>query len=191
MTPRKQQILDIAAELFAERGFHGVSVHDIGAACGVSGPALYRHFQGKDAILSQMLIAISESLVAEGRTRTAAAADGHAALESLIAGHIDFALTHPALIVVQEREWVHLDVDSRATVRALQLAYIDSWVETVRMLRPDLDQRTARAAVQATFGLINSTPHSARIGDPAMRALLRSMARGALRGDEGDRDAPA
>ena len=38
------QILRQAARLFAERGFRGTSVDDIGAACGISGPALYKHF---------------------------------------------------------------------------------------------------------------------------------------------------
>ena len=42
---RRQEILDIAAEEFARRGFHGVSIADLGRACGVSGPALYKHFE--------------------------------------------------------------------------------------------------------------------------------------------------
>lgn len=180
---RRQQILETAAELFADRGFHGVSVHDIGAACGVSGPALYRHFPSKDAVLSDMLIAISEELLAGGRERGAAASDPRAALESLIGWHVDFALTHPALIVVQEREWANLDAASRSRVRALQLAYIDTWVSVVRELRPALDQRTARAAVQAAFGLLNSTPHSGRISEAAMRELLSSMASSSLLGE--------
>ena len=69
MTTRREQILDTAAALFAERGFHGVSIADLGAACGVSGPALYKHFRGKQAILSEMLVSISEELLREGRHR--------------------------------------------------------------------------------------------------------------------------
>jgi AcrR family transcriptional regulator len=42
---RRDQILATAAELFAQRGFHGVSVVELGKACGISGPALYRHFE--------------------------------------------------------------------------------------------------------------------------------------------------
>ena len=57
----------MAARLFAERGFHGVSVGDIGKAVGVSGPALYKHFDSKDAVLAEMLVAISERLLAEGQ----------------------------------------------------------------------------------------------------------------------------
>ncbi|MGA8847058.1 MAG: helix-turn-helix domain-containing protein, partial [Nocardioides sp.] len=56
---RREQILSTAATLFARRGFHGVSVVDIGAACGVSGPALYKHFASKDQILAEMLVSIS------------------------------------------------------------------------------------------------------------------------------------
>jgi len=179
---RREQILASAAELFAERGFHGVSVHDIGAACEISGPALYRHFAGKDAILSEMLVSISEELLAEGRRRAAGADSPELALRALVDWHIEFALRHPALIVVQEREWSNLPVEGRAAVRSLQLSYVDLWVDVVRRLRPDLDRATARAAVQIGFGLLNSTPHSARISTAAMRSLLERMALAALLG---------
>ena len=49
---RREQILATAAELFAARGFHGVSVAELGAACGISGPALYKHFSSKQAMLA-------------------------------------------------------------------------------------------------------------------------------------------
>jgi AcrR family transcriptional regulator len=179
-TTRREQILDTAATLFAERGFHGVSVHDIGSACGISGPAIYKHFAGKDDVLTTSLTAISERLLTEGRVRTQAAPDAGAALDALVEWHIEFALSHPALIVIQEREWTNLPPDGRTAVRTLQLAYIDIWVATVRALRDDLDPAEARAVVQATFGLLNSTPHSARISESAMAGRLARMARAAL-----------
>ena len=179
-TTRREQILDTAATLFAERGFHGVSVHDIGSACGISGPALYKHFAGKGDILTQSLISISERLLAEGRSRSENARSADEALAALIDWHTEFALAHPALIVIQEREWANLEADGRREVRALQLAYVDIWVDTVQHLRDDLDAAEARAAVQATFGLINSTPHSARISESSMASRLARMARAAL-----------
>lgn len=190
-SPRRDQILDRAAMLFAERGYHGVSVHDIGAACDVSGPALYRHFRGKASILTDMLVGISERLLAVGRERAAATESPDAALRALIGWHVEFALRHPALIVVQEREWANLPTEGQAAVRALQVAYIDVWVDVVRTLRPDLDRRTARAAVQAAFGLLNSTPHSARIGASAMATLLEQMAQAALLGPTHGWERPA
>lgn len=180
MSTRREQILETAATLFAKRGFHGVSMHDIGAACGISGPALYKHFTGKDDILTRSLTAISERLLAEGRTRANASDTAEHALDALIDWHIEFALGHRALIVIQEREWGNLATEGRRDVRALQLSYIDIWVDTVRRLRDDLDAAEARAVVQATFGLLNSTPHSARISESAMAHRLARMARAAL-----------
>ena len=166
--------------MFAARGFHGVSVHDVGAACGISGPALYRHFASKDAMLAEMLVSISERLLAEGRRRVTTSADDAAALEALVGWHIDFALEHRALIVVQDRDWASLPDVARERVRSLQRSYVSLWVSVLRRLRPDVDARVAQAAAHAVFGLLNSTPHSARLREDRMRELLTSMAWDAL-----------
>jgi AcrR family transcriptional regulator len=182
VSARRREIASRAVQLFAEHGFHGVSVSDVGAASGISGPAIYKHFSGKEQVLAQALVDISTELLETGRERTAAVEDATRRLDALIDWHIDFAVEHPAYIVVQEREWSRLDADARAEVRTLQLAYVDVWVDALRALRPDLARTEARAAVQATFGLLNSTPHSARIGEEALRTLLAHMARSALLG---------
>lgn len=176
---RREQILATAATLFAERGFHGVSVTELGAACGVSGPALYKHFDSKDALLAEMLVSISEELLAVGRER-AAADDAAEALRALVGWHVDFALRHQALIVVQERDWASLPADARERVRTLQREYVGLWAARLRDLHPGLADREARARAHACFGLINSTPHSAVLPEPAMRAMLEQMALGAL-----------
>ncbi len=185
-TGRREQILATAAELFAARGFHGVSVAELGAACGMSGPAIYKHFASKDAVLAEMLVSISERLLAEGSTRVAAAPGPEAALDSLVDWHVDFALRHRALIVVQDRDWESLPDDAREQVRDLQRAYVDLWAEQLREAglagssgrAGELDR--ARAMAHAAFGLINSTPHSGLLPDVAMRDLLRSMATAAV-----------
>lgn len=180
VTPRRQQILDIAADLFAARGFHGVSVAELGAACGISGPALYKHFESKDAMLAEMLISISETLLSEGRSRVEAADGPRAALEALVEWHIEFALEHRALIVVQDRDWSSLPDDARERVRALQRAYVDVWATQVRRFDTDLSPEASRTRAHVLFGLLNSTPHSGRLPDPQMHDVLRDMAHGAL-----------
>ena len=177
---RRDQILATAAELFATRGFHGVSVADIGAACGISGPALYKHFPGKQAVLAEMLVSISEELLTVGQERVAGADGAEAAITALVDWHVDFALRHRPLIVVQDRDWESLPHDAREQVRTLQRAYVDLWADQLRELAPHPDLDTARAMAHAAFGLINSTPHSALLPDEQMRAVLTSMALGAL-----------
>jgi AcrR family transcriptional regulator len=177
---RREQILSTAAALFAQRGFHGVSVADLGAACGVSGPALYRHFASKDAMLAEMLVGISERLLDEGRWRAEETASPQDALTALVRWHIEFALQHPDLIVVQDRDWAALPGEARERVRTLQRGYVEIWVDVLVKVRPDWDRRTARAAAHATFGLLNSTPHSARLSQTAMADLLETLALAAL-----------
>ena len=180
MTSRREQILATAAELFAARGFHGVSVADLGAACGISGPALYRHFASKDAMLAEMLVSISEELLSVGRARIADAGSASEALRALVGWHIDFALNNKALIVVQDRDWASLPEDAREQVRLLQRRYVELWVDQLRRVHHDLTPKQGRAMAHATFGLLNSTPHSAMLPEPEMRALLERMALQAL-----------
>ncbi|WP_229325912.1 TetR/AcrR family transcriptional regulator [Streptomyces sp. UNOC14_S4] len=194
---RREQILEEAARLFAERGFHGVGVDEIGAAVGISGPGLYRHFAGKDAMLSELLVGISGRLFEGGRRRVAEAADLGAAavLDSLIDGHIDFALDDRALITLHDRELGQLREDDRKQVRSLQRQYVELWVDVVRALHPDAPLAEVRAAVHAVFGLLNSTPHLGRPGALPGRAgtaaLLRRLAHGAFSSLSGDGAGPA
>jgi AcrR family transcriptional regulator len=177
---RREQILAVAAELFARHGFHGVSMDDLGKAVGISGPGLYRHFPSKDAMLTDMLVGISERLVSEGRRRTADAAGPGAQLRALIGWHTEFALGEPALITVQERNLANLARPDRDRVRRLQRRYVEIWVDVITEVVPETDEATARAAAHAVFGLINSTPHSALLDREAMAGLLQRMAWAAL-----------
>ncbi|MFB7111408.1 TetR/AcrR family transcriptional regulator [Streptomyces sp. NPDC056190] len=184
---RREQILKEAARLFAERGFHGVGVDEIGAAVGISGPGLYRHFAGKDAMLAELLVGISGQLLT-GAKRRLAEADGvagpEAVLDSLIEGHIDFALDDRPLITLHDRELDRLRDSDRKLVRQLQRQYVELWVEVVRQVHPDLGEPAARSAVHSVFGLLNSTPHLGRSGSlpgrGATAELLHRMARGAF-----------
>ncbi len=173
VAPRTRDVmLRQAARLFADRGFRGTSVEDIGAACGVSGPAVYKHFAGKDAILARLLVDISEQLVEGGRQVAEGAADARRALEQLVEFHTDFALTETDVIRVQDRDLSSLNERDRARVRRLQRAYVELWTTVLQRLDPALPAETARLRAHAVFGLLNSTPHSARGRDEARRQLV-------------------
>jgi AcrR family transcriptional regulator len=178
---RREQILQAAAQLFAERGSRAVGVDDVGAAVGVTGPAIYRHFASKDAMLAEMLLRISERLLAGGSERVAEAGDdADGQLRALIAFQVDFALDNPALITVQDRDLGNVADADAAQVRRLQRRYVEVWVAVLAQLHPGADAAACRARAHAVFGLINSTPHSAgRLSRPAMAALLSDMARAA------------
>ncbi|GAA1354989.1 SACE_7040 family transcriptional regulator [Streptomyces beijiangensis] len=178
---RREQILKEAARLFAARGFHGVGVDEIGAAVGISGPGLYRHFAGKDAMLAELLVGISGRLLDGGKLRVADTEGGpDDVLSALIDGHIDFALDDRPLITLHDRELDRLRDSDRKLVRQLQRQYVELWVGVVREIHPTAPESEARIAVHAVFGLLNSTPHLGSLGRPATESLLRRLAHGAF-----------
>src|ERR1700751_1024305 len=67
----EQEILERAAELFAERGFSGATVQDLADALGVSRPALYYYAKSKDVLLEQLVETppIDDAKVLEGIRR--------------------------------------------------------------------------------------------------------------------------
>lgn len=174
---RRAQLLAAAARLFAERGFRAVSIEDLASEAGVSGPALYRHFDSKESILAELLISASEELLRQGTERVANAATPHDALRSLIAFHTEFALRDRALIRIQDHDFANLASDQAKTVSRLQRSYIELWVDVLGELDPTLAQSVSRTKVQAVFGLLNSTPHSASHSDTeTTRSVLEAMA---------------
>ncbi|MEZ0447410.1 SACE_7040 family transcriptional regulator [Cellulomonas sp. ICMP 17802] len=178
---RRDALLSSAAQLFASRGFDGVSIEDLGSSVGVSGPAVYRHFASKQAVLAALLVGVSEGLLVGGRAVVEAAADDASALTGLVRFHADFALRDPDVIRVQDRDLAALSPRDRESVRDLQRRYVDLWVDVLSRLSPATERAELRLRAQATFGLLNSTPHSARSVTAARtRALLEEMALSAL-----------
>jgi AcrR family transcriptional regulator len=182
---RHASILRAAAVLFAERGFSGVSLEDIGGAVGISGPALYRHFANKQALLGAILIEVSERLLAGGHAVIAEHTAAGERLDALIAFHVEFALRDADVIRVQDRDLASLSDDDRHTVRRLQREYVEMWIGILAALHPEREGDELRVRAHACFGLINSTPHSVRAqrstsADRDVRSILHSMARAAL-----------
>jgi len=182
---RQAAILHEAARLFAERGFSGVSLEELGAAVGVSGPAVYRHFANKQALLGAILVRVSERLLNGGQQVIAENHSPSDRLEGLIRFHVDFALTDADVIRVQDRDLASLSEDDRHRVRRLQREYVELWMAVLAEIHPTRAEAELRVRAHACFGLINSTPHSVRRvraspSDSTVRGILESMASSAL-----------
>jgi AcrR family transcriptional regulator len=183
---RRSQLLTAAEHLIAERGFLAVRIEDIGAAAGITGPAIYRHFPGKEALLVELLVGISTRLLTGAQAVLSKESDPARALDGLIEFHLDFALSEPDLIRIQDRDLANLPAAAQRQVRRAQRRYVETWVGALRELSPDLAEDQARVMAHAAFGLLNSTPHSIKpaarsASTEGSREVLRSMTRAALR----------
>jgi hypothetical protein len=103
-------------------------------------------------------------------------------LERLIAFHLEFATTDPDIIRIQDRELAQLPADVGHEVRSLQRRYVQEWDRVLAALRPAMGEDERQTRLLATFGLVNSTPHSAPPSGDRAGAILAAMARDALLG---------
>lgn len=186
---RRLQLLSAAERLFAERGFLAVRLEDIGAAAGVSGPAIYRHFPNKESLLVELLVGISTRLLAGARQVRTDGTDAASVLDGLIDFHLDFVFNEPDLIRIQDRDLAYLPAAAEKQVRKSQRQYVEVWVGVLRELNPELAEADARLAAHAVFGLLNSTPHSMKSSDASRgktaratrsRTVMRAMTVAAL-----------
>lgn len=182
---RRAQLIAAAERLVAERGYLAVRLEDIGAAAGVSGPAIYRHFPNKEAMLVELLVGISTRLLSGAKEVVAEAADPQSALDGLIEFHLDFALNESDLIRIQDRDLNNLPATAKRQVRKSQRQYVEIWVDVLRRLDQSLGEADARLMAHAAFGLLNSTPHSVKPGttkaaEANSRAILKAMTIAAL-----------
>lgn len=131
---RDRRILDAAAALFFEKGFHGVGIDELGTRAGLSGPSIYRHFTSKNEILAALFDEALDELMAA----TAPVYDDPVAdLRRMVRHHIDFALAKRPLVNVYQREERSLEDPWRRMFARRRRSYVARWETAVARLVPD------------------------------------------------------
>ena len=179
--PRREQLLEAAARLFADHGYHAVGIDDIGAAAGISGPGVYRHFPSKAALLEALCDRAMTRMIEGARGIPALHADPHSALEGLVDLHVSFAVEQRALIGVWVREARALSDDVRRSLRRRMKAYEQPWHAVLGRLRDDLEPGEVAVVTGATLAMLNGTAFtSPSVDADRLAVLLRRMALAAL-----------
>jgi AcrR family transcriptional regulator len=154
--PRRERILDAAAELFRHRGYHAAGIDEIGEAAGISGPGVYRHFPSKRHLLLALFDQTTDQLASSSAAIVGSAAGPEEALRRLVDTHVRFAIDDRSLIAVYLQEERNLPQQEARRNRHHQRQYLDAWVALLRRVRPGLDEDEALAVVQAAIGAIHS-----------------------------------
>ncbi len=153
---RRVRILRAATSLLAERGFHGVSMADIGGAAGIVGSGVYRHFDSKSAVLVALLDEVMDRLLQTASTAAGSGRDEREVLADLVRGQVLFAVDDRALLQLYQREVHSLPDADRRRLRRAQRHYVEEWVHVLLELRPELTDGVARACVHAAVGAVQS-----------------------------------
>jgi AcrR family transcriptional regulator len=148
-----RRILDAAAAVFHERGFHGAGMDELGARAGLSGPAIYRHFSSKDEILATLFDeAIDELLSATAVMHDDPVLD----LIRVVRHHVGFAVARRHLVsVYQHEERSLVDPWKRQFTRRRQ-QYVARWETILGRCVPSAGATPVAIGTQAFLGLIFS-----------------------------------
>jgi AcrR family transcriptional regulator len=152
----REAIMAAAADLFRERGFRETSLADIGAAAGVSGPAIYRYFKSKGELLSVLIE--EAALLWRGTVDEVLNEDTTplVTLERLIDAAIELQLRNGNLRDVFVQSFRSLDDDARRRVARIERVRTAEWAHVLHEVRPGLSDEEARAAVHMVDGMLRS-----------------------------------
>lgn len=160
---RRETILIEATKLFAAQGFASVSIEDIGASAGISGPSVYNHFPAKSDILAAAMFRGDEWLRMDMHRAFAHVSNPYDGLHRLLESYCTFVFDNPELIQVLVSETQHLAEPERHRTRVAQHAYIAEWVNLVREVHPDWELPYARIRVQALQTMMNDVALAAQL----------------------------
>jgi AcrR family transcriptional regulator len=174
---RRAMILMAAAAMFRSHGYAGASIEAIAAAAGISGPGIYRYFNGK----TEILLALLERAVAQAMAAVdaAAASDGQRSTDGLadvLAGH---ALSEGAIIALLQGTVADMDAADRERLERVREDALGRLANALRSLRPDLGMSEAEGRMIAVLAMIGQAERFLATGADAQsfRAIVRSILR--------------
>ena len=176
----REAIMAAATDLFRERGFRETSLGDIGAAAGVSGPAIYRYFDSKGELLSVLIeeaAIIWRATVDDVLNEDLPPMD---TLELLIDTAIVLQLRNGNLRDVFVKEYRSLDDDARRRVARIERVRMAEWVHLLCEVRPGLGEDEARAAVIMLDGMLRSITTLDRSDPELLARVMKDMVFGGL-----------
>lgn len=176
-TSRREAILDAALELFRQRGFHAVGIDEIGAAAGISGPGVYRHFSSKSSLLVALFDSITERMLMAAEEIQKSDCPPVEMLDRLVTAHTATAVEERALLAVWLQDWRSLPQTDQQRIRRRQVQYVAIWVTALSRLRPELSPAELDTAVHAALGAVNSIAfHDAGLPADALETRLGQAA---------------
>lgn len=112
----RADVVATAGRMFAEKGYHGTSMRDLGRALGLLGSSLYSHIDSKEDLLVEVVDEGARLFL--DSARSAVEVEGGAAdqLRALIAGHVDVVLDHQDVVRTYLNEARMLDEVHRSRV---------------------------------------------------------------------------
>lgn len=156
---RRPELLQLAKQAIAELGFQAASLRDIGERLGMTAPALYHHFDSKQAILQAIVVDAMDRLIAVVLACMGGPGDPRERLERVVRAHVVFTLENAVDNKIIWEDSHFLEGQNRAVVREKQLIVLNIYRACIRALleSEDLPVQDATLAAFNALAVINGT----------------------------------
>ena len=182
---RAPEIIDAAARVFAERGFHGATTQDIADVLGIRQASLYYYFSSKEGALELVCLKGVEGFFESARAIARAPGSARERLGRLVRSHLSPLADRADYVRVFLNERQHLPTESRRKIgkwsRGVEKIFEDVLKEGVRRgeFRHDLDTRLAALAM---LGMLNAASSWYRQEDEPIERISEEFTRLVLDG---------
>ena len=148
---KREVLLHEAVLLFDARGYHDVSIEEIGAAAGINASGVYRHFPSKADLLAAAFHRAGDRVAMSVESALTGSSTPDQALEHLVDVFVRLAFDHSELMSVYFAEIGNLPKAHRSDLRNIQRLNIEEWARIVAELRADLSAVECRFLVHAAL----------------------------------------
>ncbi|MBF6225580.1 TetR/AcrR family transcriptional regulator [Nocardia abscessus] len=179
---RKVQIIRAAARAFSERGYYPVGVDEIAAEVGISGPALYRHFTNKYALLVAAAEEGARHLLTVAEAADDTRLDPQQRLDALIRAISEHTVEIRREAGLYRWERRYLERDDRVRIRKIYDDLNSTLMAPIALLRPDAPSTdTAMLAAGVLSAIASIAAHRTALSSARLLPLLHEMAWAVLR----------
>lgn len=108
---RKDEIIEVASHLFKEKGYNAVSMRDIAQSMGMKAASLYNHIEGKQEILSTLILNVAIEFTNGMEAVVANNSKPVEKIKEVIELHIDITVNQSEALAALNNDWMHLEND--------------------------------------------------------------------------------
>ncbi len=130
-TARKEQIIQTAAQLFHEKGFHAVSMRDLAEKLDIKAASLYNHIFSKKEILANIVMDLAQDFTTHIQQTNKTQTSSLAKLEAIVAMHITTSLKKTDFLACMNKEWMNLETPQRKLYLKLRQEYEDTFLQII------------------------------------------------------------